>query len=318
MANLSSPPSPASSSSELSKFGLNPSSSPLYLYQLEQLKMLQRNSALPDLSLLYQNPTIFYTANPFWWQQLIFNSLPPVFNNSNHNILKSDEKKPDSPVIKNEISLSRDYILTPETPEREDNYDVDMDEPLNLSKKDMIKKEETDIFISSSSLPPTTPKLNTSLFSAIWSPASLVSQNEKSFGGYGTKSESIENSPTTPKMKFNFDNLREIALKREASSSVDYAILKKNCTDMFLLNNNNNSISYNNNNILNSSFSGSDSSNINILDKVPKISRKSLPLPIIKPDSTEHADYLVRETRDERGRKERSFEVRNRVNLIIT
>jgi hypothetical protein len=309
MANISSPPSPASSSSELSKFGLNPSS-PLYLYQLEQLKMLQRNSAMPDLSLLYQNPTIFYTANPFWWQQLIFSSLPPVFNN-NHS--KGDEKKPDSPVIKNEMPHTRDYILTPETPEREDTFDIDMDEPLNLSKKDMMSRD-TDI---SSSLPPT-PKLNTNLFSAIWSPASLVSQNEKSFGGGGgVKCESVENSPTTPKMKFNFDNLRELALKREASSassSVDYELLKKNCTDMFLLNNNNNSLSYNNNNILNSSFSGSDSSNI--LDKVPKMSRKSLP--IIKPDSTEHSDYLVRETRDERGRKERSFEVRNRVNLIIT
>ncbi|KAG5678675.1 hypothetical protein PVAND_008326 [Polypedilum vanderplanki] len=301
MANLSSPPSPASS--ELSKFGLNPSS-PLYLYQLEQLKMLQRNTALPDLSLLYQNPTIFYTANPFWWQQLIFSSLPPVFNsntNNNNNSKNNDDKKPDSPVIKNEILLNRDYILTPETPEREENYDIDMDEPLNLSKKDMVKRE-TDI---SSPLPPT-PKLSTNLFSAIWSPASLVSQTERSFSAMKSEN-SVENSPTTPKMKFNFDNLREMALKRDASA-VDYEMLKKNCTDMFLLNNNNNNnnSNYNNNNILNSSFSGSDSSNINILDKVPKISRKSLP--IIKPDSTEHTEYLVREIRDERGRKERSFE----------
>lgn len=60
-----------------------------------------------------------------------------------------------------------------------------------------------------------------------------------------------------------------------------------------------------NNNILSASFSGSDSSNI--LEKVPKISRKSLP--IIKPDSTEHSEYLVHEFRDERGKKERSFEV---------
>ena len=297
MANLSSPPSPASTSSELSKFGLNPSS-PLYLYQIEQLKMLQRNSALPDLSLLYQNPTIFYTANPFWWQQLIF-SLPPVFGgNTNKN---DDEKKPvlNAHDKSDQISLNRDYMLTPETPEREENYEMDLDEPLNLSTKDNIHHRETDI---SSSL--STPKINPNLFSAIWSPASLVSQNEKSFG---IKNEnSIEHSPTTPKLKFNFDNIRGLTIKREAQH-VDYDMLKKNCTDMLLINNNNNnnSLSYNNNN-LNSSFSGSDSSNI-LLDKVPKVSRKSLP--IIKPDSTEHSDFLVREFRDERGKKERSFEV---------
>ena len=295
MANLSSPPSPASTSSELSKFGLNPSS-PLYLYQIEQLKMLQRNSALPDLSLLYQNPTIFYTANPFWWQQLIF-SLPPVFGGDTNK--NDDEKKP---VLASEkISLNRDYILTPETPEREENYEMDLDEPLNLSTKDNIHRE-TDITSTHH-----TPKINPNLFSAIWSPASLVSQNEKSFG---IKNEnSMENSPTTPKLKFNFDNIRGLSIKRE-TQQVDYDILKKNCTDMLLINNNNNnnSLSYINNNLnLNSSFSGSDSSNI-LLDKVPKVSRKSLP--IIKPDSTaEHSDFLVREFRDERGKKERSFEV---------
>lgn len=299
MANLSSPPSPVSTSS-----GLNPSS-PLYLYQLEQLKMLQRNHNLPDLSLLYQNPTVFYTANPFWWQQLIF-SLPPVFGNN----IKQEKKTEMSLLsIKNEMP-NRDYILTPETPEREENYDIDIDEPLNLSKKDLIHRD-TDIS-SSLSMPPT-PKINSNLFSAIWSPASLVSQNEKS---YAIKSESIENSPTTPKLKFNFDNLRGLSLKREAPSSIDYETLKKNCTDMFLINNNNNNLSFNNNN-LNTSFSGSDSSNI--LDKVPKTSRKSLP--IIKPDSTEHSDFLVHEFRDERGKKERSFEVsygNNCVKLIIT
>jgi hypothetical protein len=287
MANLSSPPSPASTSSELSKLGLNPSSS-LYLYQMEQLKMLQRNQGLPDLSMLYQNPTVFYTANPFWWQQLIF-SLPPAFK----NILKKE--KPESP--KHE-PMSRDYILTPETPERDDNFDIEMDEPLNLSKK----PRDSDIS-SSHSLPPT-PKINPNLFSAIWSPASLVSQNEKSFG---FKSESVESSPTTPKMKFNFDNIRGLSIKRENSSQIDYGVLKKNCTDIFLMNNNNNnnnSLTFNNN--LNSTFNGND--NMNILDKVPKMSRKSLPL--MKPDSTEHADFVIREFRDERGKKERSFEVR--------
>jgi hypothetical protein len=258
---------------------------------MEQLKLLQRNQSIPDLSLLYQNPSLFYTANPFWWHQLIF-SLPPVFNNnnnsnSNNNNSLKDESRAESP--------KREYILTPETPEREDNYDMDMDEPLNLSKKDILR--ETDIS-SSFSLPPT-PKLNSNLFSAIWSPASLVSQN--------IKCESSENSPTTPNLKFNFDNLRGI--KRESSApSVDYEMLKKNCTEMFL-NNNNNSNNNNNNNLsfnnLNSSFSGSDSSNL--LDKVPKFSRKSLP--IIKPDSTEHSEYFVREFRDEKGKKERSFEV---------
>lgn len=246
--------------------------------------MLQRNHGLPDLSLLYQNPTIFYTANPFWWQQLIF-SLPPAFGNN----LKKE--KPDSP---KQESMSRDYILTPETPERDDQYEMDMDEPLNLSKKN------TDISstLSSPLLPPT-PKLNPNLFSAIWSPASLVSQNEKSFG---FKSESVESSPTTPKMKFNFDNIRGLSIKRESSSQIDYdRVLKKNCTDIFLMNNNNNnSLAFNNN--LNATFNGNDS--MNILDKAPKAARRSLP------DSTEHRDFVIREFRDERGKKERSFEVR--------
>lgn len=290
MANLSSPPSPASTSSELSKLGLNPSS-PLYLYQIEQLKMLQRSHGLPDLSMLYQNPTIFYTANPFWWQQLIF-SLPPAFGNN----LKKE--KLESHVEPKHEPMSRDYILTPETPDRDDHYEMDMDEPLNLSKKNPE-------ILSTHSLPPT-PKINPNLFSAIWSPASLVSQNEKSFG---FKSDSVESSPTTPKMKFNFDNVRGLSIKRESSSQIDYGVLKKNCTDIFLMNNNNNNnnLSYNHN--LNSTFSGNE----NILDKAPKTSRKSLPL--IKPDSTEHSDFVIREFRDERGKKERSFEVRDSCQL---
>lgn len=283
MANLSSPPSPASS--ELSKLGINPSS-PLYLYQMEQLKMLQRNHGLPDLSLLYQNPTIFYTANPFWWQQLIF-SLPPAFGNN----LKKE--KPDSP---RHEPMSRDYILTPETPERDDQYEMDMDEPLNLSKKNSVRSTDISSSLSSPLLPPT-PKLNPNLFSAIWSPASLVSQNEKSFG---FKSDSVESSPTTPKMKFNFDNVRGLSIKRESSSQIDYGVLKKNCTDIFLMNNNNNNnLAFNNN--LNATFNGSE--NINLLDKAPKAARRSLP------DSTEHSDFVIREFRDERGKKERSFEV---------
>lgn len=299
MANLSSPPSPVSTSSELSKLGLNPSS-PLYLYQMEQLKMLQRSQGLPDLSMLYNNPTIFYTANPFWWQQLIF-SLPPVFGNNN-NVKK---EKPESP--KHE-SMSRDYILTPETPERDDQYEMDMDEPLNLSKKHCARETDISSSLHSPLLPPT-PKINPNLFSGIWSPASLVSQNEKSFG---FKSES-EGSPTTPKMKFNFDNVRGLSIKRESSSQIDYDVLKKNCTDIFLMNNMNNNNNNNNslmlNNNLNSTFNG-----IDCLSKAPKTSRKSLPL--IKPDSTEHSDFVVREFRDERGKKERSFEVSPRTKIV--
>lgn len=280
MANLSSPPSPASTTSEMSKLGLNPSS-PLYLYQMEQLKMLQRSQGLADLSLLYQtNPTILYTANPaFWWQQLIF-SLPPAFANN----LKGE--KPESPIeMRNEQSMSRDYILTPETPEHEENYEMEMDEPLNLSKKD---QRETDI--SSSSLPPT-PRINSNLFSAIWSPASLVSNA-------GFKSESVESSPTTPKLKFNFENIRGLSVKRE--NSCDYSQARKK-SDIFMMNNNNLS-TFNNN--LNSTYHGNE----NLGEKALKIMRKSLPL--VKPDSTEHSDYVVHEFRDERGKKERSFEVR--------
>lgn len=305
MANLSSPPSPVSTSSDISKMNLNPSSS-LYLYQLEQLKLLQRNQALPDLSMLYQNPTILYTANPFWWQQLIF-SLPPAFGN-NFKQLMQHQMKQESPVLTKNEHLNRDYILTPETPERdEENYDIDMDEPIDLSKKDYQQQDSI-----TSSLP-LTPKLSSNLFSSIWSPASLVSQTERSFG---MKSESIENSPTTPKLKFNFENIRSMSVKKELQpTEFNYEVLKKNCTDMFLINNNNNNLTFNNNN-LNASFSGGDTSNL--LEKTPKISRKSLP--IIKPDSTEHSEYLVHEFRDERGKKERSFEVstRNRVNSIIT
>jgi hypothetical protein len=287
MANLSSPPSPASTTSEMSKLGLNPSS-PLYLYQIEQLKMLQRTQGLADLSLLYQNPTILYTANPaFWWQQLIF-SLPPAFGNN----LKG-EKNQESPIeIKNEQSMmSRDYILTPETPEHDDheNYEMEMDEPLNLSKKD---QRETDI--SSSSLPPT-PRLNSNLFSAIWSPASLVSNA-------GFKSESVESSPTTPKLKFNFENIRGLSVKRENSNSCDYSnsMHARKKTEIFMMNNNN-LTTFNNN--LNSTYHGSE----NLGEKALKIMRKSLPL--VKPDSTEHSDYVVHEFRDERGKKERTFEV---------
>lgn len=292
MANLSSPPSPASSSLDLSKFGLNPSS-PLYLYQMEQLKMLRRNQGLPDLSLLYQNPTIFYTANPFWWQQLIF-SLPPVFGNN----LKKE--KPESPVEVKHEHMSRDYILTPETPERDDHFEMDIDEPLNLSKKNLAPDTDISSSLSSPLLPPT-PKINPNLFSAIWSPASLVSQNEKSFG---YKCDSVESSPTTPRMKFNFDDIRGVSIKRENSPQIDYGVLKKNCTDIFLMNNNNNNnLTFNNN--LNSTFNGNDSKNFH--ERAQKSSRKSLPL--IKPDSTEHSDFVVREYRDERGKKERSFEV---------
>lgn len=294
MANLSSPPSPVSTSSDISKMSLNPSSS-LYLYQLEQLKLMQRNQTLPDLSLLYQNPTILYTANPFWWQQLIF-SLPPAFGNNFKQLMQHQMKQESSPVMTKHEPHNRDYILTPETPERdEENYDIDMDEPIDLSKKDFHHQDQI-----SSSLP-LTPKINSNLFSSIWSPASLVSQTEKSFG---VKSESVENSPTTPKLKFNFDNIRSMSVKRELQpSQFDYEVLKKNCTEMFLINNNNNNLAFNHN--LNASFSGGDTSNI--LEKAPKFSRKSLP--IIKPDSTEHSEYLVHEYRDERGKKERSFEV---------
>lgn len=249
--------------------------------------MLQRSQGLPDLSLLYQNPTIFYTANPFWWQQLIFQMSPPAFGNN------FKKEKPDSP--KHE-PVSRDYILTPETPERDYQYEMEMDEPLNLSKKNFGRDTDISSTLSSPLLPPT-PKINSNLFSAIWSPASLVSQNEKSFG---FKSESVESSPTTPRMKFNFDNIRGLSIKRENSSQIDYGVLKKNCTDIFLMNNNNNNSSTFNNN-LNSTFNGSDS--INILDNAPKTSRRSLP------DSTEHSDFVIREFRDERGKKERSFEV---------
>lgn len=296
MANLSSPPSPVSNSSEISKMNLNPSSN-LYLYQLEQLKMLQRNHNLPDLSLLYQNPTILYTANPFWWQQLIF-SLPPAFGNNIKQLMQHQMKQESLDLSKSE-SLNRDYILTPETPEREEeNYDIDMDEPIDLSKKDYQQQETI-----SSSLP-LTPKLNSSVFSSIWSPVSFVSQTEKSFG---IKSESPQNSPTIPKLKFNFDNIRSMSVKKEMQpSQFNYEVLKKNCTNMFLINNNNNNnnnLTFNNN--LNASFSGGDT--LNILDKSPKILRKSLP--IIKPDSTEHSEFLVHEYRDERGKKERSFEV---------
>lgn len=310
MANLSSPPSPASS--EMSKLGLNLNpTSPLYLYQIEQLKMLhQRSQGLSDLStLLYQNPSTIqqiqlYTANPaLWWQQLIF-SLPPAFGN---NLKRGGENfKPESSPSnsprRNETSLlSRDYILTPETPEhdRDESFEMEIDEqPLNLSKKDHHHhhhhQRETDI--SSSSLPPMTPKINSNLFSAIWSPASLVSSA-------GFKSESVESSPTTPKLKFNFENIRGLSVKRENSSQCDYATSMRKKSDIFM--NNNNLLTFNNNLNLNATFNGIE--NVTS-EKSLKVARKSLPM--VKPDSTEHSDYVVHEYRDERGKKERTFEVK--------
>lgn len=128
MANLSSPPSPPASTSSLNPYP----TSPLYYQQLEHLKMLQRQSAftnvfdekqaqrLNELSLLYQNPTILYTANPLLWHHLIF-SLPPVFPNG----LKSEKSMPESPVPQQTSeNFNRDYILTPETPEKEDHFEM--------------------------------------------------------------------------------------------------------------------------------------------------------------------------------------------------
>jgi hypothetical protein len=129
MANLSSPPAPPASTSSLNPYP----TSPLYYHQLEQLKMLQRQAGfgsmfdekrdqrLNELSLLYQNPTILYTANPLLWHHLIF-SLPPVFQ---QNGLKTDTKVPDSsPVAPKLESFNRDYILTPETPDKEEPFEI--------------------------------------------------------------------------------------------------------------------------------------------------------------------------------------------------
>lgn len=304
MANLSSPPSPASTTSEMSKMGLNLNpSSPLYLYQIEQLKLLhQRNQGLTDLSsLLYQNPSTIqqiqlYAANPtLWWQQLIF-SLPPAFGH--HLKQRAGENfKPESTSPQHSPRRhepSRDYILTPETPEhdRDESFEMEIDDqPLNLSKKDHHRHRHE---ISSSSL---TPKINSNLFSAIWSPASLVSS-----AGGGFKSESVESSPTTPKLKFNFENIRGLSVKRENSSSCDYTSSMRKKSEHYM-NNNNNLLTFNNNLNLNSTFHGIENG-----EKPLKVARKSLPL--VKPDSTEHSDYVVHEYRDERGKKERSFEVR--------
>lgn len=177
------------------------------------------------------------------------------------------------------------------------------DEPLNLSKKSVTRESDISSSLSSPLLPST--KANTSVFSSIWSPASLVSQNEKS----------KEDSPySSHKFRFNSslysderNYLREHqehneSEKRERDGKMDLETLKKNCTDIFLLqNNNNNNLTFNNN--LHSSFDANEG--FGLSEKFSK-SRKSLP--IIKPDST-HADFLVKEYRDERGKKERSFEV---------
>lgn len=308
MANLSSPPSPApSSSSGLSKLGLDPSAP--YFQQLEQLKMLQRQSSFAnmldekqsqsfqDLALLYQNPTIFCTANPLWWHHLIF-SLPPVFTNNlnQHNI-----KSATSPVLpKSNDNFKREFMLTPE---KDEHYDIEMDEPLNLSKKSSSRDYDISSTLSSPLLPPT-PKVNNNMFSAIWSPVSLVSQNEKS-----VKSEPLDDSPITTKLKFNFDDTKNFSrqftdshfVKRE-SQQVDWnETLKKNCTELFLLNNNNNNNSLTFNNNLHSSFESNDSFTLN--EQQTKSSTKTTP------DSTAHSDFVVREFRDAKGKKERSFEV---------
>ncbi len=158
----------------------------------------------------------------------------------------------------------------------------------------MTRESDISSSLSSPLLPST--KANTSVYSSIWSPASLVSQNEKS----------KEDSPySSHKFRFNSsmysderNYLREHQEQQENEArdgKMDLEALKKNCTDIFLLQNNNNNLTFNKN--LHSSFDG-------LTEKFK--SRKSLP--IIKPDST-HADFLIKEFRDERGKKERSFEV---------
>ena len=319
MANLSSsPPSPApSSSSGLSKLGLLDPSAP-YLQQLEQLKMLQRQSSfanmltekqsqsLQDLALLYQNPTIFCTANPLWWHHLIF-SLPPVFTN---NLNQSNIKSATSPVLPHSNdNYKREYMLTPE---KDEHYDIEMDEPLNLSKKSTL----------SSPLLPPTPKVNSSnnnnnnMFSAIWSPVSLVSQNEKS-----VKSEPLDNSPITTKLKFNFDDTKNFSrqfteshlIKRECQQVDWNETLKKNCTELFLLNNNNNNSNNNNNNSNNNNNNNNNSltfNNNNLHSSFESIDEQQTKSSIkTTPDSTAHSDFVVREFRDAKGKKERSFEV---------
>lgn len=311
MADLSSPPSPASTTSEMSKLGLNPSS-PLYLYQIEQLKLLHQRSQ----ELLYQNPSTIqqiqlYAANPtLWWQQLIF-SLPPAFGHhlkqqqrAGENFKQESSSPQHSPRRQH---ASRDYLLTPETPEHDESYETEMDDdqPLNLSKKDHhrhqhVIQRETDIISSS-----LTPRINSNLFSAIWSPASLVS----SASGFKS-SESVESSPTTPKLQFNFENVRGLSVKREnmsSSPSCDFAGSMKRKPELYMNNNNNNLLTFNNNLNLNSTFHGIENVSMSSESKI-KVQRKSLPS--MKPDSTEHSDYVVHEYRDERGKKERSFEVR--------
>lgn len=180
------------------------------------------------------------------------------------------------------------------------------DEPLNLSKKSVSRESDISSSLSSPLLPST--KSNTSVFSSIWSPASLVSQNEKSSlkeqiqdSIYSNSSHKfrINNSLYDEERHFMRENKEPLEyLKKE---KMDFETLKKNCTDIFLLqNNNNNSLTYN----LHSSFESSE--NFSLPEKFHK-SRKSLP--IIKPDSTAHSDFLIKEYRDEKGKKERSFEV---------
>lgn len=155
-------------------------------------------------------------------------------------------------------------------------------------------------------------KANTSVFSSIWSPASLVSQNDKSIKDEIPESPRYSNS--SHKLRINnsiYDENERIFMRenkepqdyvKRENSKMDFETLKKNCTDIFLLQNNNNSLTYNNN--LHSSYEANDS--FSLPEKFHK-SRKSLP--IIKPDSTAHSDFLIKEYRDEKGKKERSFEV---------
>lgn len=107
----------------------------LFYNQLEQMKMLHGQSALTgnfdenlvkDLSLFYQNPTIFYSANPLLWQHLIF-SLPHIFPSTpntpkTEKTFTSNESIPGSPFLtsSSKFPFNRSYMLTPETPEKDD------------------------------------------------------------------------------------------------------------------------------------------------------------------------------------------------------
>lgn len=118
----------------------------------------------------------------------------------------------------------------------------------------------------------------------IWSPASYVNENEK--------------KPILFKIEEHFVKREDDSESEKLQQISEYDTFKKSFTDILRFNNNNNNSNNNNNTLSVNKNVPANFESSGVADKVLK-SRK--------PDSS---DFQVFEYRDEKGKKERSFEVK--------